>query len=170
MHDAQQADAELRGDHVDDRRHAREPVAPADRREQVPPVQPAGDGEADVLERVDAAVLERGVVERRDVPGRHRRHVEQRGEDRVRERAGRALQRLHAPGGRPQDHAREPEDAEDRRDVEQQQVLRHVHRQHLLADAVDRRDERDAPASSAPAKHTARHVGASRERATVTAW
>ena len=44
--DAEQADEELRREHVDDRAHAAEAHARADRREQVPPVQEPGGHEA----------------------------------------------------------------------------------------------------------------------------
>ncbi len=37
----------------------------------------------------------------------------------------------------------QPEDHQDRRDVEQQDVLEHVHHHQLLAERVDRRHERD---------------------------
>ena len=39
-------------------------------------------------------------------------------------------------------HLRQPEDQQDRRDVEQQHVLDHVHDEQLLAERVERRDER----------------------------
>ena len=42
----------------------------------------------------------------------------------------------------PQQHLGEAEDQQDRRDVEQQDVLDHVHHQQLVAEDVDRRDER----------------------------
>ena len=117
-------------------------MAVADRREQVPPVQATRQREADVLEDVERRVLERGVVDRGDVPRRHRGDVEAGGEDGVAERPGGALE-LHQPARRrAQDHAGEGEDPEDRRDVEQQQVLEHVHRQDLLAEPVDRGDQR----------------------------
>jgi hypothetical protein len=46
-------------------------------------------------------------------------------------------------GGRAQDPARQAQREQDRRDVGDQQVLDHVHRRELLAQAVDRGDERD---------------------------
>ena len=78
--------------HVDDRPHAAEAHARADRREQVPPVQRAGEQEADVLEHVHAAVADGEVVGGRDVPGPDHADVQRDGEGGVRERPGAALQ------------------------------------------------------------------------------
>ena len=61
----------------------------------MPPVQEAGGGEAEVLEHVDAGVLERGVVERRDVPEPHRADV---GDD-ARRRDGRTARARARCGG-----------------------------------------------------------------------
>ena len=47
---------------------------------------------------------------------------------------------------------REAEDEQDRREVEQQQVLDHVHGEELLAEAVDGRDQRDDEHERAPAR------------------
>jgi hypothetical protein len=57
----------------------------------MPPVQPAGEPERDVLEHMEERMLERGVVHRRDVPDGHRHDVERDREDRVGERTGGAL-------------------------------------------------------------------------------
>jgi hypothetical protein len=104
----------------------------------MPPVQPAGDAERHVLEDVQDRVLQRRVVQRGDVPDRHRGDVQHDREDRVGERAGAALDADEAARQRAQQHLREPQQHEDRGEVEQQQVLDHVHEKQLLAEAVDR--------------------------------
>ena len=60
-----------------------------------------------VLEHVDVAVLERGVVERRDVPEPHRADVGDDAERRVPERPGRALDPVDPPRRGPQDLLRQ---------------------------------------------------------------
>jgi hypothetical protein len=107
----------------------------------VPPVQAADDGERDVLQRVDRGVLERRVVEGRDVPDGHPGDVGRDGEGGGGERARRLLQALHAPGDGAQDHPCEAEDEQDRHEVEQDEVLDHVHHEELLAEPVDRRHQ-----------------------------
>ena len=58
----------------------------------------------------------------------------------MRQRPERLLDRAQAPHRGAQEGAREPEQQQDRRDVGEQQVLDHVHReQPLLAERVDRR-------------------------------
>ena len=64
-------------------------------------------------------------------------------EDRVAEHAGGLLEALQAARDRAQDDLRQAADQADRRDVEQQHVLDHVHRERLVGEAVDRRDQRD---------------------------
>jgi hypothetical protein len=108
----------------------------------VPPVQEPGRHEAGVLERVDRGMLERGVVEGRDVPAPHHGDVEHDGDGGMGERAGGALQTLQAAGGRAEDHLGQAHDEQDRRHVEEQDVLDHVHREGLLAEAIDGGDER----------------------------
>ena len=85
-------------------------------------------------------MLQRGVVERRHVPEPHAGDVEHERRDRVRERAGGLLDALDPPRDRAQDHLRQSEGEQDRRDVDDQQVLDHVHDEELLAEAVDGRD------------------------------
>ena len=62
-----------------------------------------------MLEHVDARVLERGVVERGDVPEPHHRDVEHDGEHRMRQRPGGLLERAQAPRRRPQQDLRQAE-------------------------------------------------------------
>ena len=97
------------------------------------------------------AVLERGVVERRDVPEPHHADVGDDAEPRGGERPGRALDAVDAARGRAQDLRGQAEREQDRRDVGDQQVLDHVHRGELLAEPVDRRDQRDEQRQDAAA-------------------
>ena len=114
---------------------------------------------------VHGRVLERGVVERGDVPDPHHRDVEDDREGGVGERAEACARGADAARHRAQEHAREAEQEEDRREVEQQQVLDHVHDEDLLAEAVDGGDERDERRSARPPrKHGSRQPG-SGERA-----
>ena len=71
------------------------------------------------------------------------------------ERPERPLDGLHPARGRPQEHAREAEDAQDRHHVEQQDVLDHVDHEELLGEPVDRRDSATSTTSS-PARNSAR--------------
>ncbi len=88
---AQHPDEELGAQHVHDGCHHALVDAVAHRREQVPPVeQPGAHVAGDVLEHVDGAVPERGVVEAGDVPEPHHRDVGDHGEERMSEGAGRA--------------------------------------------------------------------------------
>ena len=104
----------------------------------------AGGEEAGVLEGVHERVLERRVVERRDVPEVEEGEPQHDERDRARERAQPPLDRLQAARGRAHDHARERQQQEQRRDVAEQDVLGHVHREEvLLAEGVDRRHEGD---------------------------
>jgi hypothetical protein len=70
-----------------------------------------------------------------------------------------------------QEHFRETEDDQDRRDVEQQHVLEHVHQHQLLAEPVDGRDERyedcDQPAAEHEQAAEARRMGLARRAATT---
>jgi hypothetical protein len=60
----------------------------------------------------------------------------------MRERAERPLYGHEAPGERAQYHARQGEEHEQRRDVANQDVLDHVHREQVvLAERVDGGDE-----------------------------
>jgi hypothetical protein len=72
------------------------------------------------------------------VPQQHPAGVEHGREDRVGEDAGAPLEPVDASRDRTQQHLREADDQQDRRDVEQQHVLDHVHREDLLAELVDR--------------------------------
>ncbi len=73
-------------------------------------------------------------------------HITADVEDQRRGRGGQrpelALDDLDAPGDRAQQHLGQPEDAEDRRDVEQQEVLDHVHDQQVVGQRVDGGDQR----------------------------
>ena len=92
-----------------------------------------------MLEHVDERVLERGVVERGDVPEVHRPEPDEDGRERARERAERALDSHQPARHRAQDHARERQQQQERRDVAEQDVLEHVGGEEvLLAEAVDR--------------------------------
>ena len=107
----------------------------------------------DVLEDVDAGVLERGVVERRDVPEPHDADVERR----PRRPGGRAARRARSRRCRRRVTGRRstfvsPSMQQDRRDVEQQHVLDHVHREELLGERVDRARQRDEDARATPAR------------------
>jgi hypothetical protein len=82
------------------------------------------------------------VVQRRDVPDPHRRDVERDREDGRGEDAGAPLDAEHPPRDRAQDRARQPEDDQDRGDVQQQQVLDHVHEEQLLTERVDGAEQR----------------------------
>ena len=85
------------------------------------------------------AVAGGSVVERRDVPEPHRADVQDHREQpgwRAARRAARSTWTRRVTGRR--STLVKPEDHEDRRDVEQQQVLDHVHREQLVAEAVDR--------------------------------
>ena len=108
----------------------------------MPPVQRAGGEEADVLERVDVRVAQREVVHRGDVPQPHEPGVGDHGERRVGEDSGPSLDPLQPSGGGAQQHLCQAENQQDRSDVEQQDVLDHVHHHQLLAEDVDRRNER----------------------------
>ena len=93
-------------------------------------------------------VLERGVVERRDVPDPHRADVGDDAERRVR-RTGPAARSIHwmrRVAGRRMCLVSAERQA-DRREVGDQQVLDHVHRRELLAEPVDRRDQREEQAA-----------------------
>ena len=109
----------------------------------MPPVEEAGGGEAQVLERVDGGGLERGVVERGNVPEPHGADVRDDAEGRVAEGAGRPLEPVDPLRGGPQDPLGQREREHDRRQVGEQQVLDHVEGRELLAEPVERRDERD---------------------------
>ena len=64
--------------------------------------------------------------------------------DRAGERAEARSSAGQPARGGPHDHAREPEQDQQRRDVAEQHVLDHVRREQVvLAEAVERRDERD---------------------------
>ncbi len=95
-----------------------------------------------MLERVQERVAQGGVVERRDVPDPDRGRVEHDREHGVGEEADRALDAVDAARGRAQEDAGQAEDAEDRGEVEQHDVLRHVHEEELVAQAVHGRDQR----------------------------
>ena len=148
--DAEHADENLVDDHVDDRPHAAEPHPAADRREQVPPVERPRDREADVLEDVDVVVRERVVVQRRDVPELHHEHVEDDREGGVAEEARPALDRGHPTHHRPQDPLRQARIRRIGVEVEQQQVLDHVHHSRSRRERVDRRDQRGEDAQHRP--------------------
>ena len=109
----------------------------------MPPVQRPGGKEAQVLEDVQHAVALGLVVERRHVPQPEDPGVEDHGEHGVGDETGAALDRLDAPGRRAQQRLGQPEDEQDRREVEQQHVLDHVHHHQLIAERVQGRDERD---------------------------
>jgi hypothetical protein len=146
--DAEQADEDLRRDHVADGRQAGE-MAAADRGEQVPPVQEARAQEERVLDDVDAGVVERRVVHEGDVPQPHRADVEDDGEDGMGDRAEGAFGVEDRPRDRSQQDLREAGDQEDRREVQQQHVLDHVHGEDLVGERVDGRQERDRDAQHA---------------------
>ena len=92
--------------------------------------------------RVQERVAQGGVVERRDVPDPDRGRVEHDREHGMGEEADRALDAVDAARGRAQEDAGQAEDAEDRGEVEQHDVLRHVHEEELVAQAVHGRDQR----------------------------
>jgi len=139
--DPEDADAQLRPRHVDGRPHSAEPVAAADRREQVPPVEAAGHGVGDVLEDMDQRVAQRRVVEPGEVPDPDDADVEHDCERRSSEPAGRLLEADQTPGRRPEDQLRLAADQEDRGDVEEEDVLDHVDEEEVVGDAVDRGDQ-----------------------------
>jgi len=128
--------------HVRDRAEPAEALAVADRREQVPPVERAADREAQVLDRVHARVAQRKVVHERHVPEPDEARVCGHRRRRVGEDPGPPLDHLNALRDRAQEHLVEAENQQDRDDVEQQDVLNHVHQQELVPELVDRRDER----------------------------
>ena len=86
--DAEEADEDLGGRHVEDRPHPGQAQPRADRGEQVPPVEEPGGGERQVLEHVDLRVPERRVVERGDMPQPHRADVGHDAERGMAERPG----------------------------------------------------------------------------------
>ena len=82
---------------------------------------------------------------------------------RVPERPGRALDPVDPPRGGAQDVLRQRERQADRREVGDQQVLDHVDGRELLAEPVDRRDQRDEQAARSPCPTgRARPTGAAR--------
>ena len=141
--DAECADQQLGHDHVGDRSHPGQPHPAADGGEQVPPVQRAGNGEADVLKGVHAGVAQGGVVHRGDVPAPHHPGVQDDREGGVGQVARTALNQRDPPGDRSQQHLIGAQDAEDRGDVQHEHVLDHVHHQQLLPEHVDGGDQRD---------------------------
>ena len=97
----------------------------------------------EVLEDVDAGVLERGVVERGDVPEPHRADVGDDAERRVAERAGRRSSRwMRRVTGRRMTFV-SAEREQDRREVGSSRCWTMCIDEELLAEAVDRRDQRD---------------------------
>ena len=97
----------------------------------------------EVLERVHGGVVQRGVVEERDVPDVEIDCPQRQRDERVRQDAEPldGTQREH----RPQDRAGEPGDEAERREIAEDHVLQHVHEEEvLLAERVDRRVERRA--------------------------
>ena len=99
-----------------------------------------------MLEHVHDGVGDGEIVGRGDVPGPDHGDVEQDREGGVGEQAGAALEVVNRAGHRSQDHLRQPEDREDRHDVEQQDVLGHVHEEEIVGERIDRRDQRREPA------------------------
>ena len=154
--DPEQADQQLGRDHVADRAHAAEPHAAADRREQVPPVEAAGDARS-------RCARARGCPEWRSarsyIAGMCHSHMKptyastaNAGWARNPARCSTVVQPAR---DRPQQPLGQPEDQQDRRDVEQQDVLDHVHHHQLVAEHVDRRDERGQDRQQ-PAANSAR--------------
>ena len=109
-------------------------------------------------------MLERRVVQRRHVPQPHRADVGDDAERRVRERPGGALDPVDAARDRAQDPLRQREREADRRDVGEQQVLDHVRGRELLAEPVDRRDQRDEQRSDPGPPQRSRPSAARRAR------
>ena len=104
----------------------------------MPPVQAAREQEAHVLEHVHRRMAQGLVVGRGHVPAPDRPDVQDHCEGRMRQHAGAALELAHRACQRTQQHLREPEDRQDRHQVEQQHVLEHVHRQELVGERVQR--------------------------------
>ena len=126
-----------------------EPQPRADRRQQVPPVEEPGGGEGQVLEHVDAGVLERGVVEGRDVPDPHRADVGDDAERRVR-RTARPRARSGGSGAWPGAGCAWSAPSVSRigaRSASSRCWTMCIG--ELLAEQVDRRDERDEQAARA---------------------
>ena len=103
-------------------------------------------------------VVERGVVQRGDVPQPHEAdvgdHAERRDARTARPPARRRWIRRVAG---PEEPLRQRQRESDRRQVGDQQVLDHVERRELLAEPVERRDERDEqrPDPGRPQRRTA---------------
>ena len=96
-----------------------------------------------MLEQVDQRVLSGAVVQRRDVPEIHEHEPEDDAGHGIRERAERLLHTHEPARGGPQDHPRERQQREQRRDVPEQHVLDHVRgEQVVLAEPVERRRAR----------------------------
>ena len=140
-----EVEAERRQPELRRRRCRRSVVSPVEaaahrhRLDQRPPHGHPGGEERDVLDQVHDRVLDRRLVEGRDVPEVHQAEPDRDPRPRRGERAERALDAHQPPGDRPQDHAREREQQQRRRDVAQQHVLEHVRGEEVvLAEPVER--------------------------------
>ncbi len=132
-----------------------EPLRRRQRLDDGLPHQAPAREEHEVLERMDRVVVQRGVVQVRDVPD-----IEVHGPDRERDQGMREkaqpLDRAQCQH-RPQHLTRQPEHEEERCKVADQHVLRHVQEEEVLfAELVDRRveSEHDQP-DAGPEAHLA---------------
>ena len=119
-----------------------EPLGRRQRLEHRRPHQAAAAEHQEVLERVNAAVMQRRLVEDRQVPEVEVDRPDRERHERVGEEAEPVdrLQREHGPEHGP----RQPGDEAERRQVAEDHVLAHVDEEEvLLAELVDRRVERD---------------------------
>ena len=150
--DAEQADEELRREHVDDRaRSARRRSASGSAR--------AGATSRGARRAGSRCARGRGRpgarARRRRAPGTCQTHMTADVERRPRRPGGRAGRRRararwrRRVAGRSRTLVR-PKHQQDRREVEQQHVLDHVHREELVGERVDGRDQRDGDDERSP--------------------
>ena len=129
-------------DDVRELRAGSEPLGRGQRLEDGEPEDDPGAEERDVLDRVQRARLDRPLVEHREVPEHEVRRPDRERDERVREDA-----QAHHAGqreDRAEHRAGEPGEQAQRREIAEQQVLRHVEREELLlSDDRDRRRECD---------------------------
>src|SRR5207247_4065431 len=106
------------------------------------PHQRPGGEDRDVLERVDRLVAERGLPQDRQMPDEEVERPERERDEWVREESERPHRAQRED--RTQQRAGEAGDDAERREIADQQVLRHVERERLLlAEGRDRGYERD---------------------------
>ena len=126
--------------HVDDLEARAEPSRPRQGLDDRRPQEQPGRQQTQVLDRVDRAAGDRGVVDERDVPEDQVRAPERERDQRVRQE--RESPRAMGREQRPQDRSGHPQQQQQRRDRAQEGVLERVDREEpVLADRVDRREE-----------------------------